>query len=554
MIAKFKRLETLFGKRNTHRYLRTYTLGAISSLLEAISLALTLPVVSYLSGNQKIKSTWLAEWGTHHLLLLLCVFYVLALAFRIFANERIAHINMTEGYALSAEIFKKSLDQPYSWNFSNHSADTRASILHDTQDLISFITIPLGRLISQISLLLAIVIVLLWIQPVLTLFLGFIFSAIYFLIYIFMKVGLQKDARIQLDAHTKRHRLSTDAYIANRELRLHQLEGKFIEDFGLASQQLAHASKNRATLSEIPKLIMEAVLFVGLIAAYLYHSSSEQTAQIQNGPVYLLYAVAFLKILPIGHQIFVNFSSLKSGWPLVEKFEKLFKGFSQKTIQKAFPREWDVIEFKNVSYSYPNATTQAIENLSFTAKAGEKIAIIGKSGSGKSTLIDLLACLIHPSKGEILVNSKSLFTEHADSWRQQIRYSSQSPALLDGTVLNNISLNKAYTEQELNSACYLACLDDFDSEEAYSLFLNKAVGENGLNLSGGQIKRISIARAMFHSASLYIFDEPTSSLDPQTASKFIQRILKMNTKSVFFFVTHDHHFASQCDRVINLDE
>ncbi|MBK6368154.1 MAG: ATP-binding cassette domain-containing protein [Polaromonas sp.] len=97
-------------------------------------------------------------------------------------------------------------------------------------------------------------------------------------------------------------------------------------------------------------------------------------------------------------------------------------------------------------------------------------------------------------------------------------------------------------------------MDDFDSEEAYSLFLNKAVGENGLNLSGGQIKRISIARAMFHSASLYIFDEPTSSLDPQTASKFIQRILKMNTKSVFFFVTHDHHFASQCDRVINLDE
>ncbi|MBK6368152.1 MAG: ABC transporter ATP-binding protein [Polaromonas sp.] len=163
----------------------------------------------------KIKSTWLAEWGTHHLLLLLCVFYVLALAFRIFANERIAHINMTEGYALSAEIFKKSLDQPYSWNFSNHSADTRASILHDTQDLISFITIPLGRLISQISLLLAIVIVLLWIQPVLTLFLGFIFSAIYFLIYIFMKVGLQKMSYSVGCTH-QRHRLSTDAYIAIR--------------------------------------------------------------------------------------------------------------------------------------------------------------------------------------------------------------------------------------------------------------------------------------------------------------------------------------------------
>src|ERR1700752_388065 len=190
----------------------------------------------------------------------------------------------------------------------------------------------------------------------------------------------------------------------------------------------------------------------------------------------------------------------------------------QDTVQIPFPKiQLTNIELSNITYTYPDEITPALNGINLQINAGQQIALVGSSGAGKTTLANLLLRFIEPISGKISVNDKHLSDISIDSWREQIAWVPQTPYLFNDTISANIRLGKAgAADEEIIEADKAAYLHEFIETlpEKYETI----IGENGARLSGGQAQRLALARAFLKDAPLLILDEPTSSLDPETES------------------------------------
>ena len=179
------------------------------------------------------------------------------------------------------------------------------------------------------------------------------------------------------------------------------------------------------------------------------------------------------------------------------------------------PRLTRSIEFRNVSYQYPNSQTPAVQNVSFTINAGQTIAIVGPNGSGKTTLVSLLPRLLAPTEGTILIDGHDTEKHSLRSLRRQIGIVTQETIIFNATIGENISygLHKTNITQVIDAA-KKAYVDEFvrDLPEGYDTM----VGQRGATLSGGQRQRIAIARAILRDPAILIFDEALSQIDPNS--------------------------------------
>jgi len=211
------------------------------------------------------------------------------------------------------------------------------------------------------------------------------------------------------------------------------------------------------------------------------------------------------------------------------------------------------IEFRNVSYTYPNTGIKALENLNFKINAGESLAIMGKTGSGKSTIALLLCRLIDPTEGEILVDGKNLKDHNLDIYRKFIGYIPQESYLFSDTIENNIGFSIDHPSHE--KVVEVAKKADVHKniihfKEQYKTM----VGERGVMLSGGQKQRICIARAMIKEPGILIFDDSLSALDTETEENILQNIEKEIKNCTSIIITHRESSAKRADKILNLTE
>lgn len=210
------------------------------------------------------------------------------------------------------------------------------------------------------------------------------------------------------------------------------------------------------------------------------------------------------------------------------------------------------IEFKNVKFSY-NETKEILKGLSFNAKHGETIAIVGNSGGGKSTIVNLLPRFYDVSEGGIFFDCVNIKNFNLKSLRNSISQVFQNNFLFSGTIKENILIgNKNATEEELNKVLKAAHLDEFISTLENGIETN--IAENGVSLSGGQQQRIAIARAMIKNAPIVVLDEATSALDNKS-EKIVQKALDnlMKDKTVFV-IAHRLSTIFNADKIIVIDD
>lgn len=211
------------------------------------------------------------------------------------------------------------------------------------------------------------------------------------------------------------------------------------------------------------------------------------------------------------------------------------------------------IEFRNVSYVYPNTGIRALENLSFTLKAGESLAIMGKTGSGKSTIALLLCRLIDPTEGEILIDGKNLKEHNLENYRNFIGYIPQESYLFSDSIENNIGF--AIDRPSHEKVVEYAKIADVDKnivefKEQYKTM----VGERGVMLSGGQKQRICIARALIKDPNIIIFDDSLSALDTETEQNILENIDRKIRNATSIIITHRESSAQRADKILNLTE
>ena len=210
------------------------------------------------------------------------------------------------------------------------------------------------------------------------------------------------------------------------------------------------------------------------------------------------------------------------------------------------------VDFKNVTFTYDDTNITALKNVTFSAEAGETIAILGKTGAGKSTIIELIARLYDTKEGSILMDGNSIETINLNDLRNQIGFVPQDPFLFSETISSNIKFGKEdASKEEIIQAAKDAVVHEniIDFPNGYETIL----GERGVTLSGGQKQRVSIARAIIKNPKILIFDDCLSAVDTETEERILSNLKKVSKNKTTFIISHRVSSAKNADKIIVLE-
>ena len=222
------------------------------------------------------------------------------------------------------------------------------------------------------------------------------------------------------------------------------------------------------------------------------------------------------------------------------------------------PQEFDeskkgVVEFRNVSFRYPGAEENVLNNISFTSEPGETTAIIGSTGSGKSTLANLIPRFFDVTEGEILVDGADIRNVKLSALRDKIGYVPQKAVLFSGTIASNITYSdENMSREQMEKAAEIAQSTDFIMAKPDKF--DSGISQGGSNVSGGQKQRISIARAIAKHPEIYIFDDSFSALDYKTDVELRKALRSETENSTVIIVAQRISTVLNADRIIVLDE
>jgi ATP-binding cassette subfamily B protein len=210
------------------------------------------------------------------------------------------------------------------------------------------------------------------------------------------------------------------------------------------------------------------------------------------------------------------------------------------------------IEFKNVSFTYDDTNITALDNVSFTIKAGETVAFLGKTGSGKSTILDLVARLYDTSSGEVLVDGIPVQKLNLNSLRSSIGAVPQDAFLFSDTIENNIRFGDENASfDEIVAVAQKAVVHD--NIQGFAKKYDTILGERGITLSGGQKQRVSIARALLKDPKIYLFDDCLSAVDTETEEEILNNLKRASENKTTLIVSHRVSSAKNADKIIVLE-
>ena len=322
----------------------------------------------------------------------------------------------------------------------------------------------------------------------------------------------------------------------------------------LTSNQLKN-QKLFAILSPVMYLVMNGLsLSIYIIGAILISNSLliDKLTLFSNMVVFYSYAMqvimSFLMLVMVFMMLPRAEVSAKRINEVLDAEDKIIEG----NIIKG--SEVGTVEFKNVSFKYPDAEEYVLENISFKANKGETIAFIGSTGSGKSTLINLIPRFYDVTSGEILVDGINVKDYQKETLNNIIGYVSQKAVIFSGTVKSNIKFGKSknkISEKDILDAAKIAEAKEFveKMEDTY----NSHISQGGTNISGGQKQRLSIARAIAKDPEIYIFDDSFSALDYKTDAVLRHNLKKNKKDATMLIVAQRIGTIMNADKIMVLD-
>jgi len=264
-----------------------------------------------------------------------------------------------------------------------------------------------------------------------------------------------------------------------------------------------------------------------------------------------LFAATAFRTMPSVNRISATVQSMRFNRPLLQlTYEVLVSPTGELRESGDVPVSWQRIRFRNVSYRYPSAARNSLDNVTLEIRAGEFVGITGESGAGKSTMVDVLLGLLTPTSGSLEIDGRSI-TGIDSGWTRNVGYVPQSIFLIDDSIAANIALGvprHEIDEVKLRKVVHEVRLDDFVESQVSGI--QTVVGEKGVRMSGGQRQRIGIARALYRDPSLLVLDEATSALDAATETAVMDTVLSLKGSRTIVAIAHRTSTLAACDRVI----
>lgn len=562
-----RKLRSILSPREQRQALALLVVMIGAALIEVAGVASVMPFILVLTDTSLIHSnpilarvyqsagfnderTFLIALG----LVLLFTFF-LSLAFRAFNMYLIQRYTSMRLHSFGRRLLANYLEQPHEFFLNSNSAALSKKILSEVANVANGILLPLLRAISGLVVSIAILTLLFVVEPQVSLAMGASLGFSYLLIFMISKARMKRSGAAFIEANTRRFIVASEALQGYKELRVLGRLGDYLQRFEAPSKAYARNYADNQISREMPYYLVQAVAFGGIVALLLVLIAQRKPLD-DILPVVTFFAFAGYRLLPSFQDIFRSFGHLRFYLPSLDELHDDLTRPSRPpvTTLASKPISFDSsLVLESVFFYYEGETRPALRGVSVEITAGSKVGIVGQTGAGKSTLVDLLLGLIFPSSGRMTVDGVTIDQSNSEAWQKKIGYVPQSIFLADDTIAANIAFGVPRESIDLNSvreAARGAQIDEFVNQ--LNLGYDTVVGERGARLSGGQIQRIGIARALYNRPQVLILDEATSALDVDTEAAVMEAINLLQKGITVIIVAHRLATIQGCDQVFEI--
>lgn len=562
MINQLNKINFILEKRQKLSLILLCFLVFFGLVLEIISLASVTPLIDIvLKQDEKLNNLLQIKWlysffesniifPKFFILLVLLIFSIKTLYFFILTYKQnifLANLNSN----VANKLFSKYLSNNYSFFVSTNNS----YLVKNLQVEVNYFNAYCQNILTlfvESSLVISILTTLLYIEPLFTLGLSFLLSFITFSIVFITKkrvayYGLQRES-----IDSKLAKVSTDAFGAIKTIILSNKRYFFEKTYFDLNRQRSKYVSIQTTLSQLPRYFIEFIIILGLLS-FLFVIGDFNENNLNVISTLGLFITALFRLMPSLNKILASYQSLKfydaSIDTIYKEINRVGESYNLKSQDTQLSNESIIVD--NLSFSHEGKLI--FKNLHLEIKINDTIGIIGPSGSGKSTFIDILMGLLIPTKGNIIYKNKSIHSD-LSAWHSLIGYVPQHTYLIDDSVKNNIAFGIPDVEinlNRLNEVIIDSGLEEFinNLEEG----IDQIVGQRGSFLSGGEIQRIGLARALYNNPRILILDEPTSALDNKMSNKIIKTISNLSGKLTIILITHDLDLLRQFNKVYQIE-
>ncbi|HEX3809405.1 MAG TPA: ABC transporter ATP-binding protein [Rhizomicrobium sp.] len=458
---------------------------------------------------------------------------------------------------LATRLMRTYLMRPYEWIVGTNTAILNRNILAETQQMGVFLILPLFSTIADGLVVLALIGLLLWYNPIVTTLLFGSIAAVYIVFNIpIRRVNLRR-GRIRMQSNEKRFRVTQDAFSGFKEIRLSGTEGFFTKRFARASKDFTIQLARTRFLAQVPRSTVETLGVLSIFGLILYALIEHQSMQ-EIIPTIMLYAAASFRMLPSFTRISRSIADIQFNKSVLDTlYPDMLEGVKNSRLQKPLPPLImnRAIEACGLQFRYAAGEADCIRGVSLRIPKNTSAAFVGRTGAGKSTLIELICGLLAPGAGKIQIDDATLTAANSRQWQQTIGYVPQHIYLIDDTIARNIAFGMSEDKVDMASvaeAARLAHLAEFIEKEL-PLGYDTVIGERGVRLSGGQRQRLGIARALYARPQLLILDEATSALDVATEQIISEMIAELVGDLTVIIIAHRLSTIRHCDRIYLLE-
>ncbi len=530
----------------------------VNSLLEIISITALLPIIE-LVGQNKIsdinKFNNIFFENIKHVENPLVIFSTIALIVIVLKNLifisinfwQVSFINSIE-FSVSKKLISNYFKKNYNFFLEVNSSEIIRNFTTETNNIVKGLT-NFFAIVVEILLVLILVIYLIIINPKITIILFFSLSLLVLTLNFFSYKKIKKWSYLRLDLQAQYLKILIQTFNSIREIFVFKKKEQIKEIHNDVKKKGIMVNQKFSYMNTLPKPLAETLIFSIIIFLIIRFNQSDDFFS-----YFALYALVLLRLYPSVNKILNNIQAFIYK---LSSFDILNKEFSKSNyvtseslihLEKNFFKS--KINIEKLSFKYGDK--KIINDMSFELNVGKIYGIFGESGSGKSTFLDLIMGLKRPSDGKIKFDNKEV-DNAKHNWLSIFGYVPQNPYLYDETILKNICFGEKESEISLDKvrdAMKKSNLESFIKTLPDNL--NTLIGEKGVRISGGQMQRISLARALYHDPKVLILDEVTNQLDEETENKIIEDLISLKNDKLILFVTHKKDLLKKFDEILEI--
>ena len=565
-----KNLAIHVTKKRKIQFLFLLVFTFFTGVVEILSIASVLPFVKSITDINYYKQNYILLnfifiENREDLIIVTGIFFASLNLISAISKCLLIYLTARLSYGTTAEIavkiYKAKLNDSYINHISNNSSSVIAAVTQKVSQT-SYTITAIINFISSCFIFICITLVLIWVDPEIMFIIMVIFIFLYFILISLGKKTLQKSSKIVNEAQNHIVEYLKNGLGAIRDIIIDKTQEFHLNIFEKTSLKKSKRETFIAFIQFSPRHIFEGFAIIAAVFFVVFWISFQEN--IDNifiiFPTLAALALGSQKIIPLLNIIYLNFSIVRSNAYQVNEVVNILNNYlikkkEEEALNKKKINFKNSILFKNVSFSYSKNLKPVLENINFEIKKGSRIGIIGKTGEGKSTLLDLIMGLLIPTNGEIKIDGIQLSKETVDNWQLKISHVPQNIFLSDNSFLENIAFGVEPTKINIEKV-YLAA----KKSQSHNFIMNldkgyeEMVGERGIKLSGGQIQRIGLARALYKNAEVIIFDEATNSLDQETEKLIINELNYLDQNLTVIIVAHRINTLDNCDVIFRIKD